>query len=101
MKLLSNNHVAALLGLGIKPEPKTKNDANCFGFLVGEEELVVEIVNVELPDRSVGFRGNIEIEAYEPDGTNVQLAPLDYDRAINEAGDYMDRKQEESERDSR
>lgn len=58
-----------------------------------ERDIMIEIVGVEGEDKSVGYHGNIEIEAYEvsgdDNGKSVKLTPLQYDRAISLAQDHM------------
>lgn len=84
--------------------PKTAEDANCFAFEVSRDlegaetfEIVVEITNVEPPDKSVGWGGLIEIESYTMDGRTFELTRLEHERAIEEAISYMERQAEISE----
>lgn len=81
----------------------TLKNANCFGWGVcrdfqdDEIPVVIEIVDVDLPDPSVGYGGNIEIEAYYEDGKSCQLTPLEHDRAIELACDHMEQGKKDFE----
>lgn len=89
--------------------PKTAEDANCFGFEVSRDmegaetfEVICEVVYVEPPDLAVGLTGStIELEAYTMDGRRFDLTPLEYDRALEEAANYLERWAEEAENDTR
>lgn len=82
--------------------PETAEDTNCFAFEVTRDfmdfQVIVEIVNVALPDKSVGIFGStIEIEAYTPYGRSFSLTESEHERAIEEAISYMERQAEISE----
>lgn len=87
----------------LSPNPaKTAEDANCFGMEIfrddeGEFGVIIEIVNVELPEPEVGWPGTIEIEVYREDGRSFQLTALEYDRAIYSAIEHMERWTDEAE----
>lgn len=89
--------------------PKTAEDANCFGFDVSRDmegaetfEVICEITDWEPPDPAVGvFGATFAIDAYSMDGKSFDLTPLEYDRAIEEAGKQMERWAEEAESDAR
>lgn len=83
------------------PAPKTAEDANCFAFEVERDfmdyEIIIEIVNIEPPEPEVGFRGTVEIEAYNSDGTSFVLTPSEHERALDAAITNLERDDEDFE----
>lgn len=66
-----------------------------------ETFVIIEIVNVEPEDKSVGYRGLIEIEAYTEDGKSMKLTDLEYERAIERAVEHLAKANKEVWNDRR
>lgn len=89
--------------------PKTAEDANCFAFSVSRDmegaetfEVICEITDWEPPDPAVGIFGpTFHVDAYTLDGRSFTLTDLEYDRAVEEAVENMERWAEEAENDAR